>query len=131
MTSATVVSIGQSSRLEPLELKDIGQRLTSAIRQHEESITNELGEVLSSSSPLLTVPKPIQDEFKNWDARLRTPEEHQAAKAIRDKIVEIYGENAAHIQDKVRNNISRVQIDLAIKAISKTMSGVQQILSSQ
>lgn len=132
MKSSTIVSTGQSSGPQPLrEFGDVGRRLTNTIQRHEKNLIEELGGVLNSSSPLMNVPKSIQAQLKRWDANVRTPEEMQEIKEVKSKIIEMYNENSDYIKSITKKNIDKIQLDLAVKTISKIMNGIHQILSSQ
>ncbi|MCP1846095.1 hypothetical protein ACVIHI_009126 [Bradyrhizobium sp. USDA 4524] len=132
MISTTTVSVGQARNLQSLQsFADIGQRLANAVRQQEDDIAKTFQAVLDQSSPLLNIPTPIQEQFKQWDKYLRTPEEREAALAIKKKIVNMYSENSAYIRQKTQHGIDKIQLELAVKAISKTINSAQQLLSSQ
>jgi hypothetical protein len=115
----------------PQGLNGMVDQLVRSLRQQEESITGDIREALDPSSPLMTLPKPIQEQFKQWDSLYNSPEEIKLIQEIKRKITEMHSTNQGHIQNKVRSNAAKLHLEFSIKAISKTVNGVQQLLSAQ
>lgn len=130
MTSAispisSVESAGKSS------ITDMMAGLGQSLERHENTIRDSFSEGLAPNGDVMGVPKYIQDQFKTWDQQFTAPEDLARVADLKRKVLEINTANQDYIERKIGRNADKMQLELAMKAISKTTQGLQQILSSQ
>ncbi len=114
-------------------LDGLRSRLIDTLRQQEQRIVGDIASAVDLSSPLMRLPEPVREQFRRWanDSVNHTPEQARLLQVAKNKITELYGDNRDYIRNKVNSNADKIRLELSIKAIGKTVSGVQQLLSSQ
>ncbi|WP_173932934.1 hypothetical protein [Chelativorans sp. Marseille-P2723] len=108
-------------------------RLIETLRQQEESIVGDINDALDPSSPLMSLPRPVQELFRRWadHPKYLTPEQARLMDVTKNKIIQLHNDNRDYIRNKVAQNADKIQLEAAVKAVSKIVNGVQQLLSSQ
>jgi len=114
-------------------INGLQNHLIETLRQQEQWIIGDIEKALDLSSPLMSLPEPTQEMFRRWknNAQQQTPEQQQLFRVIENKVMELHNDNRDFIRNKVAQNADKIRLELSIKAISKTVSAVQQLLSSQ
>ena len=108
-------------------------RLLETMGGEEQKITEVIEAALDPSGPLMSLPRPVVEQFRRWEnqAGSMSPEEAWLFQVIKNKIIEIHEDNRNYIRNKVASNADKIRLELSIKAISKVINGVQQLLTSQ
>ena len=109
----------------------IAKKFSETIKGYEQHIIGDIEEALSPGSEIQKLPKHVQDQFKQWDNYFTDPESRALMESVKKKIIEMHNSNQDYIREKVKSNADKIRIEFAIKAISKTTNGIQQILSAQ
>ncbi|MDC0659467.1 hypothetical protein N6L27_15810 [Leisingera sp. SS27] len=109
----------------------IAKNFSETLKGYERHISGDIEKSLEPGSAILKLPQHVQDQFKKWDDQFTDPETRALMEAVKKKIIEMHNSNTDYIRDKVKSNADKIKIEFAIKAISKTTNGIQQILSAQ
>jgi hypothetical protein len=114
-------------------INGLQERLVKALREQEEYIIGDIEAAVDLSSPLMSLPEPVKEQFRRWaaDAANLTPEQARLLQVAKNKIIELHNDNRDYIRNKVEVTADKIRLELSIKAIGKVMTGVQQLLSSQ
>lgn len=107
------------------------ESLGNSIEHHESRIRGSIIDGLDPNGDVMGIPKHIKDQFASWDAQFTAPEDRKLVEDLKNKVMEITTANQDYIRGKVERNADKMQLELAMKAVSKTTQGIQQILSSQ
>ncbi|OED49569.1 hypothetical protein AB838_05770 [Rhodobacteraceae bacterium (ex Bugula neritina AB1)] len=109
----------------------IAKNFSETLQGYEQHIIGDIEKSLAPDSAIQKLPKHVQDQFKTWDNHFTDPESRALMESVKKKIIEMHGSNQDYIREKVKSNADKIRIEFAIKAISKTTNGIQQILSAQ
>jgi hypothetical protein len=128
MNIGAIEAVGKvrHSSLEAL-MRGMVQELEAQERKFHESMF----EGLKPDGELMTIPTYVQDQFKKWDETFTSPEDRKLVSEVKDKILEIIGNTQDYISERVHENSNKFRLEVAMKAVSKTTSGIQQLLSAQ
>lgn len=107
------------------------ETLGNAVEHHEARIRNSFAEGLNPNGEVLGIPKHLKDQFASWDAQFTAPEDRKLVEDLKARVLEITAANHDYVRGKVARNADKMQLELAMKAISKSTQGIQQLLSSQ
>jgi len=109
------------------------KRLVEALRQQESSIVGDIESAIDPSSPLMSLPRPVQEQFNRMAElpQFQEPEMARLLQTMKNKIIQIHNDNREFIRNKVASNADKTRLELSMKAVAKAMNGVQQLLSSQ
>jgi hypothetical protein len=113
------------------ELQSLFQSIGASLRTHEESIRSSFVEGLRKNGELSGIPDHVRRQFEVWDATFTGTDERKLVEALKRKITEIAASNEDYIRDQAQQKTARVQLELAMRAANKSVSGIQQLLSSQ
>lgn len=113
------------------ELQNLFQSIGSALRKQEEDIRGSFADGLKRNSELSGVPDHVRRQFEVWEATFTGTEERKLVEALKRKITEIAVSNEAYVRDQAQQKTARFQLELAMRAANKSVSGIQQLLSSQ
>ncbi|WP_299211354.1 hypothetical protein [uncultured Tateyamaria sp.] len=111
----------------PLEL--FAQGAVGDLRDKESYITDEIFKSVKSDSELMQLPDHVTELFKKWESRYTNPEDAKLVQSVKRKIIEMHGMNTDLIKNQVQSVKQKVEIEFALKGISKATSGLQQLLS--
>ena len=109
----------------------ISRSFSETLQGYEQLIIGDIENSLAPDSAIQKLPKHVRDQFKEWDNHFTDPELRALMEAVKKQIIEMHGSNQDYIREKVKSNAEKIRIEFMIKAISKTTSGIQQILSAQ
>ncbi|MCY1740495.1 hypothetical protein [Ensifer sp. SL37] len=112
-------------------LNGLGDRLAESLRSQEEGIVGSIKGALDPSGPLMSLPKPVLEQFRKWDQQFTDPDQIKMIETVKHKILELHAERREVVRSEVESKADRLRLDLSLKAISKTMAGVQQLLAAQ
>jgi len=117
----------------PTGISGLQDRLIECLHQQESTIVGDIENALELSGPLMSLPKPLQEQFHRWaeQPQYQTPEMKRILETAKNKIIQIHNDNREYTSNKVAYNADKIRLELSIKAIGKVISGVQQLLSSQ
>lgn len=114
------------SSLEAL-MRSTLQELEAQERKFHDSIF----EGLRPDGELMTIPSFIQDQFRKWDETFTTAEDRKLVGEVKNRILDVIQNGQEYIQERVHENSNKFRLEIAMKAVSKTTSGIQQLLSAQ
>ena len=114
-------------------INGLQDRLIDTLHRQETAIVGDIENAVDLSSPLMSLPRPVQEQFRRWaeEPLYQTPEMARLLEATKNKIIEIHNDNQEYIRNKVAYNADKIRLELSIRAIGKAVNGVQQLLSSQ
>jgi len=114
-------------------INGLQDRLIDTLHRQETAIVGDIENAVDLSSPLMSLPRPVQEQFRRWaeEPLNQTPEMARLLEATKNKIIEIHNDNQEYIRNKVAYNADKIRLELSIRAIGKAVNGVQQLLSSQ
>lgn len=112
-------------------LDGLVSELGTKMEAYERKLKDDLAGVLAPDGSLMTLPDPIRKQFAEWDRTYTQPQDIEMKNAIKRKIMEMHDVNQTYIRDKVENKASNLRLELSMKAINKSMSSIQQLLSAQ
>lgn len=114
-------------------INGLQERLVETLRKQEEYIVGDIHTAVDLSSPLMSLPQPLKEQFRRWaaDAAHQTPEQAKMFQVAKNKIIELHNDNRDYIRNQVEVTADKIRLEMSIKAIGKVMNGVQQLLSSQ
>lgn len=112
-------------------LDSFARNAMAALEREEGKIRQALDQGLAPSGPLMSMPRHVQDQFTRWENEFTSPEDLKMVDRIKKRVTELTAENQSYIRDRVSENSDRLRLELAMKAVSKTTQGLQQLLSSQ
>ncbi len=113
------------------ELQRLFQSVSTSLRQNEESIRSGFAEGLDPNGKLFGLPPHIQRQFEVWDKTFTGGEERKLVEALKKKITEISTNTENYVKDAAQQKTAQFQLELAMRAANKTVSGIQQLLSAQ
>jgi hypothetical protein len=113
------------------ELQNLFQSIGASLRQHEESIRSSFAEGLKRNGDLSGIPDHVRRQFEVWEATFTGTEERKLVEALKRKVTDISLSNEAYVRDQAQQKTARFQLELAMRAANKSVSGIQQLLSSQ
>ena len=128
MNIGAIEAVGKvrDSSLEAL-MRGMVQELEAQERKFHES----LFEGLRPDGELMTIPTYVQDQFRHWDETFPSAEDRKLVGEVKNKILEMIGNTQDYISERVHENSNKFRLEVAMKAVSKTTSGIQQLLSAQ
>ncbi|QPC44317.1 hypothetical protein HW532_17400 [Kaustia mangrovi] len=131
--SMSFTLIAPQAERQATGIDGLQDRLVDTLRQQEQSIIGDIDSAVDLSSPLMSLPEPVREQFRRWanDPQYQTPEQARLLQVTKNKIIELYSDNRDYIRNKVDSNADKIRLELSIKAVGKTISSVQQLLSSQ
>ena len=109
----------------------ISRSFSETLQDYEQFIIGDIETSLAPYSAIQKLPKHVRDQFKEWDNHFTDPELRALMETVKKQIIEMHRSNQDYIHEKVKSNAEKIRIEFMIKAISKTTSGIQQILSAQ
>ncbi|MFK4064096.1 hypothetical protein [Brucella anthropi] len=116
---------------KPSSVGDIQTILAQKMRDHDAYIIGELDDALQLKGPLMSRPRYISEQFQKWSLQIDNPEQLALLRLVQRKMDTMHKNNRDFIKKKIQSNIQKVQLELSLKAMSKTTAGLQQLLSSQ
>lgn len=115
----------------PEGLAGFAENALKTLEKQELKFQESFVKGLDPGGDLLKTPKFLKDQFARWDQQFTRPEDIALVAALKKQILEISAINKDVIRDKVVENTERLKLELAMKAVSKTTQGLQQLLSAQ
>ena len=112
-------------------LENLARSLSDQFATQESYVTDKIRESVKPDSHLMRLPTHITDQFDEWDAKVKTQAEAELIEAVKKKILAVHEMRTDYIRDKVNSNAEKMRLEFSVKAISKTTSGIQQLLSAQ
>ncbi len=125
------------SAIEPtssVEKSGIGAFIRNSIdelKAQEANIHESFAEGLRPDGHLMKLPDHVSDQFKRWENTFTSPEDKALVSEVKRKVIEMSESNSAYIRERVDGNTEKIRLELAMKAVSKTTQGIQQLLSAQ
>jgi hypothetical protein len=113
------------------ELQNLFQSIGNSLRKQEEDIRSGFEEGLKTNSSLSGVPEHVRRQFEVWEATYTGAEERKLVESLKRKITEIAVSNEDYVRDAAEQKTARFQLELAMRAANKSVSGIQQLLSAQ
>jgi hypothetical protein len=113
------------------ELQRLFESVSTSLRQNEESIRRGFTEGLDPQGKLFGLPPHIQRQFEVWDQTFTGGEERKLVEAMKKKMTEITLNTENYVKDAAQQKTAQFQLELAMRAANKTVSGIQQLLSAQ
>ncbi|MBC8719590.1 hypothetical protein [Ochrobactrum sp. Marseille-Q0166] len=111
--------------------ENVRNKLISSLKEQETSISGSIRNSVDDSSALMSLPEHLRSEFRRLDAMAQSPEQQKYVAEVKRNVLALHEARAANIREKVSMNISKMNFEFAMKAISKSVSAIQQVLSSQ
>lgn len=113
------------------ELQRLFDSVSTSLRKNEENIRSGFTEGLNPHGKLFGLPPHIQRQFEIWDKNFTGGEERKLVEAMKKKMTEINLNTENYIKDAAQQKTAQFQLELAMRAANKTVSGIQQLLSAQ
>jgi hypothetical protein len=102
-----------------------------SLREQEENIADSFYDGLRPDGQLLKVPEHITERFRVWEESFSSPEDLAKVAEVKQRVTTMLEGTADYVTSQIESKTKRVQLELAMKAVSKTTQGIQQLLSSQ
>ena len=113
------------------ELGNLWNSMIEGLRAQENDIRSGIAEGLRPNGDLMGVPDHIRDQIKTWEEAFTSTQDRKLVQELKAKIYEIHASRDAYVASQVESKTERFHLELAMKAASKTTSGIQQLLSAQ
>lgn len=113
------------------ELPDLLDSMVQGLRNQEGRIRTGIFEGLKPNGDVLGLPDHVREQFKVWDATFTNAADRNMVNQLKQKIMAITQSRETYVTEQVQSKTARIQLELAMRAASKTTSGIQQILSAQ
>ena len=113
------------------ELQRLFQSIGTSLRENEDNIRSGFTEGLKPNSDLFGIPTHVRRQFEIWDTTFTGGEERKLVEALKKKITEISLNTENYLKDAAQQKTANFQLELAMRAANKTVSGIQQLLSAQ
>ena len=107
------------------------ETVIDSLKEHEQRISDRFGDGLRADGPLMKMPDHISERFTVWESTFHTPEDLKLVAEAKRMMNDMYSNTSQYIADQVESKTKKVQLELAMKAVSKSTQGIQQLLSSQ
>ncbi|TPW28835.1 hypothetical protein FJU08_16025 [Martelella alba] len=116
----------------PTGLKEVGGNITKAFGDVENYMLADAKQALNPNNAFMRpIPLPVEQMFNRYEAQIRTPEERKIFETMKKNTYALYARKNENTQQQVSRNIESEQIQLSVKAASKIIAAIQQLLSSQ
>ena len=106
-------------------------RVVNAFQDQEGRLHRNLGDAVRPNSQDDKLSKFLEQTFRNLQGKFTDPIEQQTFRMVRSEMLASQHSNSEHIRKKITAGIKDIQLELSLKAASKTSQGLQQLLSSQ
>lgn len=113
------------------ELQNLFESISTSLRQQEENIRESFIEGLNKNGNLFGVPDHVRRQIEVWENTFTSAEDRKMVDELKSKILEITSNNESYIREQAEQKTARFQLELAMRAANKSVSGIQQLLSSQ
>ncbi len=112
-------------------LASFASNAIQSLKAQESEIADSFYEGLRPDGELLKVPEHITQRFRVWEENFSSPEDLAKIAEVKQRVTTMLKGTDDYIVSQVESKTKRVQLELAMKAVSKTTQGIQQLLSSQ
>ena len=124
-TNTIASSSGESS------FARLAGKVGQALEFHETKIRGDIASGTDSFNAAVRKHPHLEDLLKRLDTTLENPNERKLLQTLKQRVMEVHMSKSDFMSEQINTKSDRVQLELAIKAISKTTSGIQQLLSAQ
>jgi hypothetical protein len=126
-----ISAVGNATRSDGAGLGGVADNIVNALKAQEAKISDTFVEGLRPDGHLMKLPTHMTDQFKKWEEAFTSPEDLALVAGVKGKVIEMAQLNSEYIQTTIERKAEKVRLELAMKAVSKTTQGIQQLLSSQ
>ena len=109
----------------------LANQVMERFQYHEDRIQQSFAKGLEPNGELTGLPDYVKQQFKRWDEEFTRPEDLALVRVLKQKVQALHESNVNYIRDQVRVKSDSLRLETAMKAVSKTTQGIQQLLSSQ
>lgn len=120
--------------IEPTQrqgLPGFTSRVIDSLKREEMAMSEAFSEGLRPDGSLMRMPEHMTDRFRKWEEMFSSPEDLAKIAEVKSRVTALMEGTSNYIRDTVERRTQRVQLELAMKAVSKGTQGIQQILASQ
>ncbi|WP_420963859.1 hypothetical protein [Brucella sp. IR073] len=118
-----------TSRIDSLQ--SLGGEVVEKFKRSEQAIRKDIQGATDPSGPLMKKPPYVEELFQHLAALNLPPEQQALYSSMKKNMAALEQQRKQFIARSISRNYAKIQIELSIKAISKSISSIQQILSSQ
>ncbi|SCZ61802.1 hypothetical protein [Epibacterium ulvae] len=126
-----IESVSGNPTAKKESVSDVFERIGESIESHENRIRKSFEVGLADDSPLMSVPDHVKAQFERWDNTFNLPEDKALVEKVKRQVLELTNSNRDYVREKVIDNAQKAKLEMAMKAVSKTTQGIQQLLSAQ
>ncbi len=134
--SATVSILDGGSQLDALakDQSGVSEFFDSSIeklKEYENTMRDKFIDVADPDSFQRRMPDYILEEFKRLEDGARTNAERAIVEEFKAGITAGFEANQKFFEDKIQSKLDNFQMNLGAQYVSKSVKGIQQLLSSQ
>ncbi len=112
-------------------LAGFASNAVQALKKQEQAISDGLTEGLAKSGPVMKMPDHIKERFRVWEDTFDSPEDLARVAEVKQRVTAMMESTTDYVASTVERKTQKVQLELAMKAVSKSTQGIQQLLSAQ
>jgi hypothetical protein len=124
-------AVGSITEVRESGIAGFASHVVQALKQQELKIADSFQEGLRPDGLLLKMPDHITERFRVWEESFSSPEDLAKISEVKQKVTGMMDGTSEYVTSQVETKTKRVQLELAMKAVSKSTQGIQQLLSSQ
>ncbi|WP_176086017.1 hypothetical protein [Martelella sp. HB161492] len=115
----------------PTGLKGVAEQISTGLKATENYMVGDVSQALNPNNGLVRLPLPTEQMLNRMESQATTPEQRKIFETIKKNTLDIHARQNDILEQSFSRNIASQKIQLSLKAVSKTMAGIQQLLSSQ
>jgi len=113
-------------------LQGLQKEVSKAVKGVENYLMDDVKTAFDPNGKLMGgLPKHVEDSLIKAEQSARDPETRALYQTYRNNLTTLNQHNQEFLRNRYQSKIQAQQIELSLKAVSKTMSGIQQLLTSQ
>lgn len=123
--------IGSVDPAQRQGLPGFASQVINSLKREEMALDEAFSESLRPDGSLMKMPEHMTERFRKWEEMFSAPEDLAKIAEVKGKVTAIMEGTSNYIRETVERRTQRVQLEIAMKAVSKGTQSIQQILSSQ
>lgn len=127
----SVQAVGAIEKGGETGIAGFATNVIESLKEQELTISDSFREGLRPDGHLLKMPDHMTERFRVWEEKFTSPEDIAKVAEVKQQVTAMMGATADHVVGQIERKTQKVQLELAMKAVSKTTQGIQQLLSSQ
>lgn len=124
-------AVGSISTVRETGLAGFASSIVHSLKQQELVISDSFHEGLRANGPVMKMPDHMTERFRVWEESFSSPEDLAKVAEVKKRVTAMMESTSNYVASQVESKTKRVQLELAMKAVSKGTQGIQQLLSSQ